>query len=579
MPPFVSVTAIDAIFDSNGDPFGSAVAPVFGVTNDWEVIDITGPVSAATEQDVFWAPEVFDEIEVLYQGLVVGTDNRDINVQVSTDGSTFHAGATDYDWSIIIGELAGPGGIGDTSDSLTQVVRAAGTSTDEHGSLRVRFTNPSSTIKSKVWETYFVGIISDAAIAPTVGGGAFVGNTDALEGIRLTAESSATVAFDRRIVRGRRIIPQTIGGDDDWEVIDDTTGISAEANHEVFWGSGVFNEIEILIEGMQPATDNRDAILLVSLDGSTFEGAAADYSYLIRNNNTGGGTDTGGSESAAFTLFGIALGDQTDEFMDYTIHMRSVGAGRRTTWTSEGSGRIFDAGFSRQIGAGSYIAGTDEVLGIQISAESASNINIDRVRVRGRRVATSGVNLLNPWVPLSKKTVSSSTQWVTFTKTNEGLDPALYDAYRLSFMSVDSDTDGTLDFGIELSDDDGSTFHSTANDYERAGTDAAGDSSTIAALNSTTLALMNFGVTLDIGSANHVMSGHFILYDPSFAGDRYAEATVLHPEASGNFRSKRIGFVLTGEATTSPIDGLRIGMPSTERMLNGIFYLEGRRKQ
>lgn len=191
----------------------------FGAPTDWEIIDSQDGLSAITTHDVFWADGVYDEIEITISGLVIGTDNTAVEMTLSTDGSTFHTGATDYEWMRVLAHSAGtnPATGGSTGDSKIELHHGAGTGTDEELDLKITFKNVSRTDKKKRCRIETEGNSADGLFRVNYGGGMLVVNNNSIRGFRIDPAGAVTFSADRIRVRGRRAITtqglSTGGGD------------------------------------------------------------------------------------------------------------------------------------------------------------------------------------------------------------------------------------------------------------------------------------------------------------------------------------------------------------------------------
>jgi hypothetical protein len=186
------------------------VPAAFVNQSDWEVITDAETVAAAATHDYFWDDDAYDEIEITLTGVRVGTDIQNLEARLSSDGSTFHSGATDYKTTFYNFNDSGVGGASaESSTGAAQIKLAAdlGTGTDEYMDGVIHLTGVSNSSRKKKGTGRFSGLISDASNQSM--NTSFIDmNTNArCQGIQLRGEGSTTVAFDRVRIRGRRKAP------------------------------------------------------------------------------------------------------------------------------------------------------------------------------------------------------------------------------------------------------------------------------------------------------------------------------------------------------------------------------------
>jgi hypothetical protein len=147
---------------------------------------------------------------VTISGLEVNTDAQDVDILLSTDGSTFHSGATDYKWAIHnsndVPASGQSGSIG--TDAKIGFAPNLGDQADEFVDATIRFRNVSGTTRKKTCRFEWTGQLNDANFYQNIGGGMLMVNNNSLRGFRLDGEGATTINADRVRVRGRRLVPE-----------------------------------------------------------------------------------------------------------------------------------------------------------------------------------------------------------------------------------------------------------------------------------------------------------------------------------------------------------------------------------
>lgn len=366
-----------------------------GANPDWEVIEQRTGISAATTEDFFWADGIYDEIEVTIHGLTVNTDNQDVNLLISTDGSTFHVGATDYKWTIQNSNdspLAGiAGSIG--TDARIQLGAAMGTAADEHLDISLVLPNVSNTTRKKTCWWRWSGQLNDAQMNRGEGGGILMANNNSLQGFRLDGQGATTFDADKVTVRGRRLSPQIGLNAQDWVVLDhklltansatiDFTDIPVDA----------FDEFELTLKNVDTDTSANNLDFRFSTDnGATFESGASDYHYGQWNMASETTHTTVQDSTAAFIRLGANFGNTSVRLLHGTIWMGPLAGGSRK------HARYFlsalnDTGALRsQVGAGAWVGtgsdGTTTAFRLLLAAGGNFTTGSE-FTLRGRRKVT-----------------------------------------------------------------------------------------------------------------------------------------------------------------------------------------------
>jgi len=240
------------------------------------------------------------------------------------------------------------------------------------------------------------------------------------------------------VVRGRRTEAQTFGGTSDWEVIDDQTGISAVATHDIFWADGVYDEIEISAWGVVIGTDIQHLEGLLSTDGSTFLNGVADYEWSSHQSHQGASENILGSDSSGDTTVRLVddMGTATDEHVDLTIHIKNVSnVTRKKTFSWEYTGIIDDGFFTRLNGGAILRDNNNSLRGFRFDGEGATTFSADRIRVRGRRVLSTTVQTISgDFVHMGTFTVASGGDTFIDIDFRSSVNPQFADFQDTDYM-------------------------------------------------------------------------------------------------------------------------------------------------
>ncbi len=96
----------------------------------------------------------FRKVVLVMDGVVPGTNNTDIYLRISDDGSTFEADASDYAWAYhTFSEGAGGLQVGDADDSEIEVFPQMGNAAGEQVSGEISIYNPAGTgVTNVIWQ-------------------------------------------------------------------------------------------------------------------------------------------------------------------------------------------------------------------------------------------------------------------------------------------------------------------------------------------------------------------------------------------------------------------------------------------
>lgn len=249
-----------------------------GANPDWEVIEQRLDISASSTEDFFWPEGVYDEIEITLTGYVPSSDNTDLDLMLSTDGSTFHTTAGDYQWAYAGGQEGAAAILGGSaSDVRIRITAGGGTGTDEHVDIKINLTNVSNTTRKNMLRYAFWGKLATTGLFVHVDGGAvLLATNDALRGFSLDSAGATTFSADSITIRGRRLSPQIGLNAQDWEVIEVQELTSAQATIEFKdIPSNQFDELELSILHVNSDTSGQSIELRFSNDnGATFDSGA-----------------------------------------------------------------------------------------------------------------------------------------------------------------------------------------------------------------------------------------------------------------------------------------------------------------
>lgn len=558
---------IDEFRDSQGVLF----APLgFGFSQDWERI-ARREVSGAGNVDIFWDDNVYDEIEVIAQGITVGTDARDLRVQFSTDGSTFVTSAN-YTWVRFTSNTTPASSTGSgVNDTSFLGILSMGTSTDEIAAMSMRIFNVSNTTQKKMVEWGHAGRISDNLINRGSYAGQLNASNNSIRGVRLFGASSATIS-GVIAVRGRRKFPRAIQSQDDWVVIDDQAGISGVTTHDVFWDDQVWNEIEITIHGLVLNTDNIDVDLLFSTDGSTFHNSAGNYKWSFQHSDGTPVAAVAGSNSDSRIRAVPFNGTGTDEHFQAKIVINNVANTTRKKTTDFTFGGLDSGGLmQRGIGAGAFMANNNSIRGFRLDPASTATMSADRIRVRGRRLTPSGAQTGSEWEVISSVILAANQATIPFTN----IPSHEFDEFELVLKNVDTDTSGNS-IGLQFSADNGSSYD-TGTNYERTGivylpegADSANDSTAASSI----FLIGQFG-----SAADRLANGKFVIGPLDSGGRKVVWGSGTYLADAGAFRGIDTFGDWEGTGSTGVVTAFRLILINGGNFTAGSrFILRGRRK-
>lgn len=363
--------------------------------DDWVVITDEENVAAAATHDYFWPDDTYDEIEVTVTGARTGTDNRNLQVRLSSDGSTFHSGATDYRCSFQNWQDNGTGG-GDATESTTGAAEfnwlvALGTAADEYldGVLHITgVSNPSR--KTKGWGKGS-GIIFNGTQQNMQCSFIDTNTNDRCQGIQLRGASAATMAFDRVRIRGRRKTPAGANASGDWEVLKsgDFAADASGANLDIAdIPAAEFPELELTIYDVDTDTTGNSLELRMSADnGATFDTGTNYFERGERHQASATEAENADSQTSGALVneFGssnvrLGHGKWTITGLGTTSHPHVYGFGMSINDTANTTFKVTDL-----LWAGTGSDGL--VTAIRLFLAAGGNYTSGRYVLRGRRKA------------------------------------------------------------------------------------------------------------------------------------------------------------------------------------------------
>lgn len=357
--------------------------------DDWVVIDDQSGILAVTTHDVFWDDQVWDEIEVTISGLSIGTDATAVEMTLSTDGSTFLTGATDYEWNRVLAHSAStnPGTGGSTGDSKIELHHSAGTGTDEEIDIKVTFKNVSNTDKKKRCRIESEGNSDDGLFRVNYGAGMLVANNNSLRGFRIDPAGAVTFSADRIRVRGRRLTPAGAQVGADWEIIEErdiTSGVGTIPFTDI--PVGEYQLLELSFEGLLTDTSGNGIMLRFSGDnGSTYDSGANYDEVGERYQPTGSTQENAGAQTEIQILnnFG-AVSDRGGTGILHFFHMNN--ANHKYVYGQTMSLDDPDDATFKNIGGVWFGTGANApVSAFQLHLAAGGNFTAGRLTLRGRR--------------------------------------------------------------------------------------------------------------------------------------------------------------------------------------------------
>jgi hypothetical protein len=171
-----------------------------------------------------------------------------------------------------------------------------------------------------------------------------------------------------------------VQGEGAWELINTYTPSAAASQAITGFNNSIYQDYEIVIDALAPATDAANLFLRTSTDGgSNYDAGASDYAWQT---NVGGGTVDNADSELDLTGTG-GVGNATDEAVSGTIRIINPGAAKqcRVVWALHATSAV-PSDYS-VMGGGRRLASAD-VDAAQLLF-SSGNIASGTVRFYGRR--------------------------------------------------------------------------------------------------------------------------------------------------------------------------------------------------
>lgn len=348
-------------------------------------------VAAAATHDYFWDPDVYDEIEISIWGAVIGTDNRDLFMRFSDDGSTFHSGASDYLNSYLNWNAVGTNtSEGSTGAAEGKIGHNLGTAAGEYADIVTHFMNVSGS-RDKQAKGEFTGVTQDG----TFQGAQFrikdvnAGSTNSLQGIQIRSDGTATLAMDRIRIRGRRLTATSVAPND-WEVIERQI-LTSTASTVVFTDipANEFEEFELAFQDVDTDTSANNMQMQFSANNGTSYDTGSNYMYSLHNQASESSTYAELASAAAAAMFMSAnFGSTSVRKLHGAWRIGPLDSGsRKHIWGQ--SSHINDLGNLRnQVGSGMWFGtGSDGLItAFRLGLAAGGNFEAgSRFVLRGRR--------------------------------------------------------------------------------------------------------------------------------------------------------------------------------------------------
>lgn len=402
---YLSTTAVDALrlfFDSGNIERGTfrllgrrKESSALKSQDDWVVIDDQSSLSAVADHDVFWDDQVYDEIEVTVSGLTTPTDNTDLELFLSTDGSTFLSGASDYEWahnSALSSASNSPAG--STGDTRIELVPGVGSGADEDCDVRIHIKNVSNAARKKKLSWNAEGKIATVGTFASINGGAILmDNNNSIRGIRLSLAGAVNLSADRVRVRGRRLTPTGVLKQD-WEVLQiwdhAVEGDMAEIEFTNI-PSNEFEELQLTAHDLNTGTSANNVILQFSQDnGQTWDTSANyDYAMLRMSGETANVLDNGTNQTSIQLTVNFGSNNQRVAHAIWNFHGLSSDS-TSWPWISGIMSATNDAGNTRYYTGNGRLdsAGADGgITAFRLDLAAGGNFTGGRLVLRGRRKA------------------------------------------------------------------------------------------------------------------------------------------------------------------------------------------------
>lgn len=116
------------------------------------------------------------------------------------------------------------------------------------------------------------------------------------------------------------------GGGGNWVLISSATA-SGSATIDFTGLSSTYHAYAVVIEGLQPATDDAGLLMRTSTDnGATYDSSAGNYGYTVHGSQSNGGTATLGSDSATSIAIcaygaGVGIGNAANEQLSGIVYI------------------------------------------------------------------------------------------------------------------------------------------------------------------------------------------------------------------------------------------------------------------
>lgn len=517
---------VDRIFDSAGNQ----LAPLgYGFGNDWELIEHRA-LSAATNGDFFWAADTYDEIEVVIKGLQPNTDDRNVLMRISDDGSTFESGAIyDYFFDIVnhaygrafrgarvsLSSAPGPGDLDGNLDWSSEIFDTDGFWASSPNPERLTIPNPTDITKVRLTANLWFNSVT--------------GNTTVFS--RIFENNSISHA------------------------ICNASAANADPARTMETGDIAVSPGDFFTVGL-------------SLSDTSY-GVNTPSNFSLEVTETIDDQEGHGAGQTE-VLLARALGTGTNERVDVTLRFHNVQSGDFKRFSANWEGTIAD-GNARTAQGGGNIQNTGQLRGVRLFGESSATLDADEVIVRGRQVTKAPIKSQDDWVVLSQKEASASAS-IDFVSPDD-FDVSLYDEFELVGHGITPATDGA-NLNLRVSDDNGATWEAgTQYDYAN---DRWGPSLTRALARQTSQAQIE--IARSLGNASDEDS-HVELKCYNLDVDGKQKEIEGYAKTRGSTDGALIRWEVVGRFTgnTSPINGLRLLM-STGNIATGKFTLRGRRK-
>jgi hypothetical protein len=316
-----------------------------------------------------------------------------LECRLSSDGSTFHSGATDYKTAFYNFSDGGTGGAnaGESSTGASTAVLAAdmGTATDELMDGVIRLTGVSNSARKQKGSALFNGIIFNATLQAMHSSFMDMNTNDRCQGIQLRGQGATTVAFDRVRIRGRRKTPTGVLKQD-WELIEQVTLTGNQAEIEFTdIPSDEFDEFELTLKDVDTDTSGNNLIMQFSSDnGATWKAGASDYHYSYTNMAAEAANATVNSNADTSIRLSANFGSSAVRLLHGKIIMGPLNGGSRKHVQFDLNAQNDSGNMRHQNGGGTWV-GTDsdgKTTAFRLDLLAGGNFTSgSRFTLRGRR--------------------------------------------------------------------------------------------------------------------------------------------------------------------------------------------------